>query len=176
MKFSDIYQEDYTLSSGEKVSFRLVRPDDKPAFVSGLELCSPLTIYNRFMGAKPRFSESDLKYLTEADPADHVAIVGFRESDLVAVGRAIRYARRPDAADFGLIVADCCQRQGLGAFLLKRLAEALAERDIRYMCGEMFSTNSAMFRVVDDLPFITDWVLDGSVASFEIDLSTPKLG
>jgi ribosomal protein S18 acetylase RimI-like enzyme len=176
VNFSDNYQEDYTLASGETVRFRLVRPDDKPAFVSGLELCSPLTIYNRFMGAKPRFSESDLKYLTEADPVDHVAIVGFRDSDLVAVGRAIRYARRPDAADFGLIVADCCQRQGIGAFLLNRLVEALTERNIRYMCGEMFSTNSAMFRVVDDLPYITDWVLDGSVASFEIDLSSPKMG
>lgn len=176
MDISEDFAEEFWLRDGRAVGFRLVRPTDKPAFVRGLKLCSDETLYNRFMGAKPRFSDAELTYLTECDGWDHIAVVGFHEVDMVAVGRAIRYKSRPEAADFGVIVADSFQKNGIGSFVLGLLMKAAAERGIVFLCGEMFSTNSAMFRVVDDLPFQTTWILDGSVASFEIDLSSPKSG
>lgn len=170
------FKETLVLADGGEVQLRLVAETDGPAFVAGLELCSDRTIYNRFMGTKPRFSDSELRYLTRVDPDHHVAIVGFQTGKLVAVGRMVRYAHRADAADFGLIVADAWQGNGLGKHLLNRLTDAAKERGISYLCGEMFATNTAMFALVDGHPYYTDWILDGSTASFEIDLRSPKSG
>lgn len=156
------------------MDFRLVRPSDASAFVAGLKRCSERTLYNRFLGTKPRFSDAELQYLTECDPEHHVAIVGFREVNLVSVGRMVRYTHRPDAADFGLIVEDSCQGLGIGRYLMGQLVEAAKEREIKYLGGELFATNSAMFNLVDTLPFFTDWVLQGPTACFEIDLQSPK--
>ena len=33
------------------------------------------TIHRRFLGAKPRFSARELRYLTEVDGVDHIALV-----------------------------------------------------------------------------------------------------
>lgn len=151
-----------------------MQPGDEVAFIDGLIQCSDRTIYNRFMGAKPQFSSAELKYLTQCDMENHVAIVGFRGESLVAVGRAIRYKHRYNAADFGIIVRDDFQRNGLGKHLLDLLILAMEERGIVYLCGEMFATNSSMFRLIDDLEYVTDWILDGATASFEIDLNSRK--
>jgi GNAT superfamily N-acetyltransferase len=93
---------------------------------------------------------------------------------LIAVGRAVRYQHRLDAADFGIIVRDDFQRNGIGKYLLDLLVLAVREREVKFLCGEMFRNNAPMFRVIDDLPYVTDWVLDGATASFEIDLTSPK--
>ncbi len=165
------YSELYKLADGREVTLRLVQPEDKLAFVTGLEECSPTTIYNRFMGAKPRFTRDELKYLTECDHLNHLAVVAFEEDRLVGVARAIRYRDRLDAADFGLIVADCCQRQGIGRKLLQLIIDGMIERNVKFLCGEMFASNNRVFAMIDDLEYPTDWIRVGSTVSFEIDFS-----
>ncbi|QYK53762.1 MAG: GNAT family N-acetyltransferase [Fimbriimonadaceae bacterium] len=174
MTLDENYNEKYKTPDGREVTLRLVRPDDKLAFVIGLEECSPQTIYNRFMGAKPRFTRAELEYLTECDHQNHLAIVAFHGDLLIGVARAIRYKDRPEAADFGLIVADCFQRQGVGRKLLNRLIEGVSERNIQYLCAEMFATNNRVFAMIDDLVYVTDWIRIGSTVSFEIDLTTKR--
>lgn len=179
MKFDAGYQEVLKAKDGTEFRLRLVRAGDKPLFVEGLGRCSPLTLYNRFMSVKREFSEGELRYLTEVDPVDHVGILALRgpvdggvESGehLCGVARAVRYRHRADAADFGLIVSDEYQGVGLGRRMLERLAEACQERGIRYLCGEMYAANSAMFHLVDTFPKPTEWLLMGSVATLEMDL------
>lgn len=174
MNLDEGYSEKYRTPDGREVTFRLVRPKDKLAFVIGLEECSPQTIYSRFMGAKPRFTRLELEYLTECDHQNHLAVVAFHGDLLVGVARAVRYKNRPEAADFGLIVADCFQRQGVGRKMLSRLIEGVAERNIQYLCAEMFATNTRVFALIDDLPFVTDWIRVGSTVSFEIDLTAKQ--
>jgi len=172
MRIDEDFLEEYGLADGRKVFLRLVRPGDKASFVESLNICSQKTLYNRFMGSKPKFTEAELKYLTECDFENHVAIVGFCDGQLVAVGRAVRYRGRPRVADVGIIIADAYQRFGLGTYLLGLLMIAMIERGVLVLCGEMFSSNNAMFRVIDAVPFDVTWELDGSVASFEIDLTS----
>ena len=171
MRFPADYQEGWTDRDGESVLFRHVRPEDKPLFVEGLKKLSAGSIYNRFMAVKSRFSDMELRYLTEVDQVDHLAIVGIKEEELVAVSRIARYADRPEAMDFGLIIADCEQGKGIGRALLTRSAFAAQERGAEFFCGQMFASNSAMFHLVDTFLAPADWILDGSVASFEIELS-----
>ncbi len=172
MKIDRDFSEEYALADGRVVSLRLVQPEDKQSFVESLNICSHQTLYNRFMGSKPKFSENELRYLTEVDQRHHVAIVGFHDGNLMAVGRAIRYMSQPQIADVGIIIADAYQRNGIGSYLLGLLMIAMIERNVYQLCGEMFSVNNAMFRVVDEVPFDVKWRLDGSVANFEIDLTS----
>lgn len=170
MIFPADYEERWLDQAGEEVLFRHVRPEDKPLFVEGLRLLSPVSIYNRFMAVKAAFTAMELVYLTEVDQVNHLALVALKDGELVGVSRVARYGDRPEAMDFGLIVADCQQGKGIGHALLLRSAYAAREREADYFCGEMFASNTAMFHLIDTFLAPADWVLTGAVASFEIEL------
>ena len=88
-KFDQNFEERWINKLGDSIVFRMVRASDKELFQTGLQLLSPVTIYSRFKTVKNRFTDSELKYLTEVDGTKHFAIVAIRESDgvLVGVGR-----------------------------------------------------------------------------------------
>jgi RimJ/RimL family protein N-acetyltransferase len=172
MKIDNDFSEKFELADGRTVLLRLIRPEDKDGLAESLSICSQPTLYNRFMGSKPKFTDAELKYLTECDSRNHVAFVGLIDGQIVAVGRAIRYGNRPTAADIGIIVADAFQGKGIGSYILGLLMIAMIERGVAVLCGNMFSTNNAMFRVIDAVPFSVVWELDGALASFEIDLTS----
>lgn len=172
MKFDAQYQETVTAKDGTTFDLRLVRAEDKDLFVEGLSRCSPLTLYNRFLSPKPKFSAAELKYLTECNPQNHVAIVALHDGLLAGVARAVRYVDHPDSADFGMIVSDEFQGVGLGRILLDRLFRACKRYGVDYFEGEMFATNNHMFNLIDTMPVQTEWLLAGQTVSLVIDLST----
>ena len=55
---------------------RRIAPADKDALVAGLGRLSERSVYQRFLSPKPRLTASELRYLTEVDFVDHVALVG----------------------------------------------------------------------------------------------------
>lgn len=171
MAIDQDWTETVTDKSGEAYTLRCVRESDKQLFIDGLAALSPESIYNRFLSAKSRFTESELAYLTMASRPDHVGIVAIDpEGKLVAVGRGVLYVDAPQEADLGLIVADCRQGSGLGRIVLQRVLAALAERGVQTVRGEMFSSNTRMFRLVDTLGLEVDWLLAGPVAHMAIDI------
>lgn len=157
----------------------MVKPSDAPYLRTAVELASPESLYHRFHAAKVRLTDQEVRYLTDIDLANHVCLVAIRSDGkdhwfgLGAV-RCIRLRERPDAADFAIMVTDDFQRQGLGRLLTLRIIEAAQERGIRILCGEILSTNFAMFRLIDQLPYPSDWAYDGRIASFEMDLASPS--
>lgn len=165
MRFDDQFTDEIFATDGRVIALRFIRPSDKSALELGLKQCSERSIYHRFLGAKPKFTQAELRYLTEVDSTNHVAIVGFCDGQLMAVARAILLPGG-EAADLALIVADCFQGQGIGGLLLGLLIRAVLERGVFVVCGEMFATNGPMFHLIDELPFATEWNLDGSVVSF----------
>lgn len=175
MRYPVDYEEVWEDRYGETVLFRHVRGEDRRLFVEGLRDLSPVSIYHRFMGVKTAFSEAELTYLTEPSGEGHVGLVALKgfgeETRLVGVARAVRYLDHPDTMDFGLIVADCEQRAGIGRALMERIARAARERGARYLTGEMFATNTAMFHLVDTFLAPAEWLLAGSTATFRIDLA-----
>jgi hypothetical protein len=46
---------------------RPIAPEDKPLLVAGLQKLSARTVYRRFMSPKTRFTDAELRYLTEVD-------------------------------------------------------------------------------------------------------------
>src|SRR5687767_3588074 len=101
-----------TLRDGTTVRIRPIAPEDKALLVAGLQQLSPETIYRRFMSPKTRFTDEELRYLTEVDGHDHIALVAVTGDTLVAVARCVRVSA--DTADMAIVVGDPWQGLGLG--------------------------------------------------------------
>jgi len=131
---------------------RPITPDDKTALVNGLHRLSDHSVYMRFLGPKPSFSTSELRYLTEVDGRDHVALViddPDEAGELIAVGRWVRLADEADTAEIAITVADCWQRRGLGSVLAGALAGEAARRGIRHFTASISATNTAALRLLE---------------------------
>src|SRR5437762_509563 len=115
------------LADGTRVVIRRIQPGDKRMLARGLELLSEETRQRRFLSAKPRLTNAELRYLTEVDGQAHVALVAVladRLDHVVAVARYVRLPDDPATADAAIVVGDPWQRQGLGRRLAIMLADA----------------------------------------------------
>jgi GNAT superfamily N-acetyltransferase len=135
-----------TLLDGTTVFIRPIAPDDKGLLVAGLRNLSPETAYRRFLSVKVRFSDAELRYLTEVDGHDHIAYVAVTGDTLVAVGRVVRTT--PDTADMAIVVGDPWQGLGLGRRLARLLAEKAAAEGITRIAGTMLADNRPALRLM----------------------------
>ena len=111
----------------------------------GLRHLSDESVQRRFLTLKRSFSRAELRYLTEVDGRDHVALV-VQHPDcsvrrLIAVARFVRLPDDPTAAEAAIVVADDWQRRGLGSVLAARLAEEARRSGIRRFTATMASDN-----------------------------------
>jgi GNAT superfamily N-acetyltransferase len=152
--FDERYREDAELRDGTSVQLRLVRPGDRDLLRRGFYGLSTESRYLRFMGTKAMLTEAELEALTTLDGVDHFAIgavrreaAGDREEGL-GVARFVRLPGNPEVAEAAVTVADSVQGQGLGSLLLRRLAAAAREREIRSFRGDVLACNEAMRRLL----------------------------
>ena len=132
------------------ILFRHIRPDDKGRLAAGLAAMSPESRRRRFLMPKPRFSSKELKYLTEIDGFDHVAIVAVSAEDpdvFYGVARFVRWSEDPEAAEAAIVVADPLQGKGLGRELGRRLADEARERGVRRFTATLLGENVAAHRL-----------------------------
>jgi RimJ/RimL family protein N-acetyltransferase len=140
----------FTLTDGTEIEFRHIRPDDKENLASALERLSPESRHKRFLAPKPRFNATELRYLTEIDGFDHVAILAVLADDpdaIVGVGRFVRLRDLPDTAEVAIVVGDAYQGHGLGRELGRRLADEARERDVRRFTATLLGDNVAAHRL-----------------------------
>ena len=126
-----------TLPGGLEIAVRPIRPDDKPLLAEGIRHQSAETVRRRFMSPKTRLTAAELRYLTEVDGHDHVALVAFeagkpqdRADAMVGVARFVRDRARPDTAEFAILVCDAYQRRGAGRALGRLLIDEARARGI----------------------------------------------
>jgi RimJ/RimL family protein N-acetyltransferase len=141
----------HRLPSGTSVLIRPIKPGDKDRLVNGLRLLSEESIRKRFLAAKPRFTSAELRYLTEVDGINHIALVAVLEDDpdqLVAVARCVRLPDRPGTAEIAIVVGDPWQGQGLGRAMTHVLADAAVAVGIRRFAATMLGDNEAARRLM----------------------------
>jgi RimJ/RimL family protein N-acetyltransferase len=140
------------LSDGTPVVIRPIRADDKPLLSDGLRRLSDESVQRRFLTPKRSFSGSELRYLTEVNAVDHVALVAEDPADsgrhLIAVGRFVRLVDDPDAAEVAITVADNWQGRGLGSLVGAHLAHAARNRGIKRFTATMAADNRAAHRLM----------------------------
>jgi RimJ/RimL family protein N-acetyltransferase len=143
------------LRDGAAVLIRPIRADDKRMLSDGLRRLSDDSAQRRFLTPKRSFSRAELRYLTEVDGRDHVALVAEYPAEpvrrLIAVARFVRLADDPEAAEVAITVADDWQRRGLGSRLSELLAEEARRLNIRRFTATMAADNVAAHRLMGRL-------------------------
>jgi GNAT superfamily N-acetyltransferase len=125
---------------------RPIAPGDKALLQAGVGRLSPETAYRRFLTGKPRLTSAELRYLTEVDGRDHIALVVLDGDDeLVAVGRLVRDPERPDTAELAILVAECHQREGIGLTLAGELVRSMR---VARVTGTMLASNRAALALI----------------------------
>jgi len=156
LHFDTRYREQITLQDGSLVVLRLVGPADRELLREGLNRLSPESRYRRFMIRRGELTESELAYLTDLDGESHLAIGAVRQGDdgreePLGVARFVRLPTDRAVAEPAVAVVDAVHRQGLGTELLRRLAAAARERDIRWFRFEFLEENEPVQHLVDAL-------------------------
>lgn len=148
------YHEAVVLADGSPARLVSLRPEHAAEVSRGFARLSPRSRYHRFFGAKRVLSPEELQRLTALDGRDRYAIAAavrtLRGWEGAAIGRIVRVADDPDAAEFAITVLDAFQRRGLGRILFDRLLEAARERGYARLCGEVLAENRAMLGLLRD--------------------------
>jgi RimJ/RimL family protein N-acetyltransferase len=155
---------DLRLRDGTELHVRPIRSDDKELLAAGFALLSEETRQMRFLTAKPRLTKGDLRYLTEVDGRDHVALVAVERehpSHIVAVGRFVRDAAHPDTAEFAIVVGDPYQRQGLGRALGRTLAAEAHARGIHRFTATVLAENDGVQKLIASIGEHLEYVSNG---------------
>jgi RimJ/RimL family protein N-acetyltransferase len=141
----------HTLPDGTPILLRPIEAADKDRLAVALGRLSQETIRRRFLAAKPRFSSSELRYLTEIDGRNHLALAAFLAADpetIVGVARCVRLPEAPDTAEFAIVVGDALQGRGLGTLMARELATAARAAGIRRFAATMLGDNVAVRRLM----------------------------
>ena len=140
------------------VLIRPIRADDHDRLRDSHERLSPESRYRRFFAAKPQLTSADVRYLVEVDGCDHHALVATLGSEqdpdgerIVGVARYIRLPDNREVAEVAVVINDSFQRQGLGAELVSRLAEAAVARGVKRFRATMLTDNLAVHRLFEAL-------------------------
>lgn len=162
------------MRDGTLVLIRPIAPDDKERLQAGLARFSERSRYYRFMTAIRRFSDRQLRYLTEVDQESHVAWIALDPTDpalpLLGVARSIRLPDEPEVAEAAVAVVDSHHGKGLGTILLGLLAAAASRNGIRWFRSHVLTENVAMLHLFRDLGATTR--AEGG-ASCQVDMAVP---
>ena len=143
------------LRDGRQILIRRIRPDDKERLARGLRALSDRSVQRRFLTPKRRFSEAELRYLTEVDGRNHVALVAESPTAptrrLIGVARFIRWPDDPEAAEAAIVVADYWQGRGLGTALARQLAARARGLGIKRFTATMAADNLPALRLMETL-------------------------
>jgi RimJ/RimL family protein N-acetyltransferase len=153
---------------------RHVHPGDKEIIRKAWLELSQESQRRRFLGAKPRLTAGDLRYLTEIDGHDHVALIALRldaPNRLVAVARYVRLKDDPETAEVAVTVADAMQGRGIGKRLGVLLADEAQGRGIKRFSAAVLSDNAPALRLMSAMGKRLDSRMQNGVRDLVTDLA-----
>jgi len=154
LKMND-FQYKTKLRDGTPILIRSIQPDDKGQLKDGFNKLSAKSRFLRFMSHIGKLSNNTLKYLTEIDNVNHVALGAADMSGGiehgVGIARYIRLADEPDVAEFAIVVVDDYHKKGIGTLLLKLLMQCAQKNGIRSFRAFVLRENTAMIKMLNRL-------------------------
>ncbi|GAB2862469.1 GNAT family N-acetyltransferase [Nocardioides pacificus] len=163
------------LSDGTPALILPLLPTDREALREGYEHLSARTRDSRFLSGVPHLTEGLLHHLVdEVDGIDHIALAlvaldSHHHGDPVGVGRIIRYADQPDAADLAVTVIDEWQGRGVARALLAELLRARPVGVTRIVTS-IAADNAASIAMVRSLGPCTLTPVGGNCLEVEVQL------
>jgi RimJ/RimL family protein N-acetyltransferase len=141
-------------SDGTQLYVRHVKPSDADLIAKAWLELSPQSQQRRFLAPKPVLTAKDLRYLTQIDGHDHVALVALRLNEpnrLVAVARYVRLKEDPETAEVAVTVADSMQGKTIGKQLGVLLADEARGRGVKRFSASMLSDNRPALRLMSTM-------------------------
>ena len=178
-RYDNDYREVARLPSGLDVIFRTVHPEDRQMLAEGMARLSQRSRHARFLADKPSLSERELRYLTEFDGHNHIALGAARplpggREEGIGIARLVRLEEDPEVAEPAVTVIDEYQDCGVGTALLRRLVGAARERGVRRFRCEFLADNHRVCSIIDDLDEGAIVHREGGVVTMEFPLPSPR--
>jgi GNAT superfamily N-acetyltransferase len=140
---------------------RAIAPGDKDLLQAGVAALSRESAYSRFLTGKSSLTTAELRYLTEVDGVDHIALLVLDDTDeLIAVGRIVRDRTQPDTAELAVLVCDEWQRRGIGRMLTRELT---LRSGVDRVAGTMLASNRAALALMRGIGPLEHSVIAGGV-------------
>lgn len=181
MRVTDLghYATDELLRDGGSIHIRAIRPDDKQRLLTLFERLSSRSVYFRFFQTRQRLTDAELRYFTELDGVNNVALVAtLREGDaehIIGVGRYFRITEDGQSttrAEVAFTVADAHQGRGIGTLLLEHLAAIARRHGIDTFEAYVLGENNRMLQVFAASGFTVQRSLDAG--TFHISFPTAE--
>ena len=156
------------LRDGTPVWIRPLRPGDRSVIVDVFERLSPRSRQRRFLTPITELSDPLLTTLVEeVDGVSHLALLMFAGTECIGVGRLIRLADEPAAAEMAISVVDEWQGRGAGTLLARELLARAP--DVRRLQTQLADDNQPSRQVLSRLGGLHEDVAQG-VRKVTVDL------
>ena len=158
------YVTPWTSRQGMAVTLRPIRPEDEPLIVAFHQTLSEESFYFRYfhlMKLQARVSHERLARVCFIDYDQEIALVVDHrdpqtgEQSILGVGRLSRL-HGLNEAEFGLLINDRYQGQGLGTELLRSLVAIGTKEGLHRISAVILPENRAMQRLCEKLGFSLD--------------------
>lgn len=155
------YVKPWTLSNNLEVTIRPIRPEDEPLIVAFHQTLSEESIYFRFfhlINLKARVSHERLTRICFIDYDQEMALVAEHqapdtgECSILGVARLSRLHGLHEA-EFGMLINDRYQGQGLGTELLRSLVTVARAESLSRISADILPENRAMQHLCKKLGF-----------------------
>jgi acetyltransferase len=150
-------EETLTLSDGQTLRLRPVRPEDEPAFQALFSRLSMDEIRLRFLHAMRILSHDMAARLTQIDYDREMALVLCEQTaqDKPELHGVVRIAANPDneRAEFAILIRRGMTGMGLGPMLMRRIIDYARNHGIRELFGEVLAENRPMLRLCEAFGF-----------------------
>jgi acyl-CoA hydrolase/GNAT superfamily N-acetyltransferase len=140
------------LENGTLVKFRAMNPTDEPGTRDLFYSLSQETVYYRYMSHMKRIPRKQLQNFVYVDHRNEVAIVGTvpeaHGEDIIAIGRYY-LDQKTNRAEVAFVVRDDWQKQGIGSFIMKHMANIAKRNGIAGFTAEVMRDNKPMQAVIN---------------------------
>lgn len=146
----------YLTASGANITIRPIRPEDAKMENDFVARLSEKTKYFRYHQALQELTPEMLVRFTQIDYDKEMAFVAVSDDptmpDELGVGR---YSVNPDgtSVEFAIVVADDCQRLGIGSKLMRTLMQTAKDKGMLFFEAEVLKDNEPTLEMVKKLGF-----------------------
>ena len=166
------YEVDVVLRDGGGVRVRPIQPGDDELIVDFFKTLGPESRYYRFFRIKETLEPEEVKYFTQVDYDDRMALIGLLGGRMIGVGRYDRENPGSEVAEVAFAVADDQQGRGLGTQILQLLTTHARSKGVKRFRAYVLPENRQMMRLFRNSGFDLTRTIDEGV--FTVDFPVAK--
>ncbi|MFM8320046.1 MAG: GNAT family N-acetyltransferase, partial [Chloroflexota bacterium] len=165
------YVSQWTTKDGTQITFRPIRAEDEPLLYKFHTSLSDRSVYLRWLQPLSLSEHAQHERLSRIAHGDYdrvITLVADRytdDPDALRITAAARMSKLhgTNAARFSLLVSDCCQGQGIGEEIFRRMLDIARQEKMERLEAIMSADNAAMRRLCEKYGFKISQHTEGMV-------------